>query len=148
MRRRSVASPDFDEVVQRHHDAADAFMRGDDEPLAQLYSHADDVTLGNPFGPFVRGFDQVAETMRQAAEHYRDGEASGFESVARYVSDDLVCTVEVEHLRAKVGGREEIMSLSLRVTCVFRREDGQWKLVSRHADPITTPRSADSVIEG
>jgi ketosteroid isomerase-like protein len=36
--------------------------------------------------------------------------------------------------------------LALRVTSVFRLEHDVWKLVHRHADPITTPRPAASVI--
>jgi ketosteroid isomerase-like protein len=47
-----------------------------------------------------------------------------------------------------MGGRDELTPVSLRVTSVFRNEDGAWRLVHRHADPITTERSADSVIQG
>jgi ketosteroid isomerase-like protein len=36
--------------------------------------------------------------------------------------------------------------VSVRVTSVFRREDGEWKLLHRHADPITAPRPPESVI--
>jgi hypothetical protein len=39
-----------------------------------------------------------------------------------------------------------MVTLALRVTSLFRFERGVWKLVHRHADPITTPRSAASVI--
>jgi ketosteroid isomerase-like protein len=35
---------------------------------------------------------------------------------------------------------------SVRVTSIFRKEDGVWRLVHRHADPITSPRPAESVI--
>jgi hypothetical protein len=61
-------SSDFDQIVEQQHTALDAFARGDDKPLAALWSRADDVTLGNPFGPFVRGFPQVAEKMEAAAD--------------------------------------------------------------------------------
>ncbi|HEY6315046.1 MAG TPA: hypothetical protein VIY52_30175 [Streptosporangiaceae bacterium] len=39
-------------------------------------------------------------------------------------------------------------SIGLRVTSVYREEDGIWRLVHRHADPITTPQAAESVIGG
>jgi hypothetical protein len=33
-----------------------------------------------------------------------------------------------------------------RVIAEFRREDGTWKIVHRHADPITTAQPVESVI--
>jgi ketosteroid isomerase-like protein len=139
---------DLDRVIERYHRALDAFMKGDHEPAKALFSQRDDVTLGNPFGPFARGFSNVVEAMARAASHYRDGEATGFDAVARYVTPDLVCVVEVERLRSKVGERDDVAPLNLRVTTVFRPEDGSWKVVHRHADPITTARPADSVLDG
>ena len=138
---------EFGQVIEHQHGAVDEFARGNDEPLAKLWSRRDDVTLGNPFGPFVRGFEQVAETMHRAAAYYRDGEASGFEQLAKHVTADLAYIVEVERFNAKIGGREDVTPLSLRCTSIFRREDGNWKLVHRHADPITTPQPAESVIQ-
>lgn len=141
-----MGSSELDHLIEQQHLALDEFAKGNDEPLAKLWSRQEDVTLGNPFGPFVRGFEQVAETMQRAAANYREGEASGFELLSKHVTAELACIIEVERFNAKVGGREEATPLSLRCTSIFRREDGTWRLVHRHADPITTPRSAESVI--
>ena len=84
--------------------------------------------------------------MEKAASHYRDGDATGFENVATCVTSDLAYLVEVEQLRSKVGGRSNLTPLALRATSIFRPEDGRWKIVHRHADPITTPQPADSVL--
>ena len=121
-------------------------MKGNAEPLGQLWSRRDDVTLGNPFGPFVQGFEPVMQTMRRAASLYRDGEATDFEQVSRHETPDLAYVVEVERLRGKVGGRNDLAPIALRCTSIFRREGDDWRLVHRHADPITTPQSAESVI--
>jgi ketosteroid isomerase-like protein len=48
--------------------------------------------------------------------------------------------VQIEHLESKVGESEEITPYALRATMIFRPEDGVWKVVHRHADPITTPQ--------
>jgi ketosteroid isomerase-like protein len=85
--------------------------------------------------------------MERAADYYLDGEAVEFEEIARYVTDDLACTVEVEHFMARLVGTEERAPVTLRCTSLYRREDGEWKIVHRHADPITGPRSASSVIQ-
>jgi ketosteroid isomerase-like protein len=137
----------LNEAVELHHEAGGRIMRGDCEGYAALYSHEDDVTLGNPFGPFARGYDNVLDTLQGAAAHYRDGEATRVERISEHVTDDLACFVEVEHYRAKVGGRSDASPVSVRVTSVFRPEQGGWKLVHRHADPITASRPAESVIQ-
>lgn len=140
-------TPDFDQVLERIHAALDEFTRGNNKPLEELYSRRDDVTLGNPFGPFVRGFDEVAQTMQRAAAYYRDGKAVGFDLVAKEVTAELAFVVEVERPSAKMGGSQEETPVSLRVTSIFRNEDGEWKLLHRHADPITSARSPESVIQ-
>jgi ketosteroid isomerase-like protein len=89
----------------------------------------------------------VAETMERAASYYRDGEAVGFDLVAKEVTPSLAFLVEVERFRAEMGGRDDVRSVSLRVTSIFRNEDGRWRLVHRHADPITSGRGPDSVIQ-
>lgn len=141
-----LKTEDFNQVLEKYHLALGEFMKGDPVPAKKLYSQRDDVTLGNPFGPFARGWKQVAETMEQAASNYRDGDATGFESIAKCVTSDLAYLVEVERLRSKVGSRGDVTPLALRVTSIFRPEDGLWKIVHRHADPITTVQPADSVL--
>src|SRR3712207_808992 len=142
-----AAIDDVDELIEQYHLALDEIMKGSPEGYKKLYSRRDDVTLANPFGPTVRGWDEVAKTLERAASHYRDGEATGFENVAKYVSAELAYVVEVERGKSKVGGRDDITPLAVRVTTIFRPEDGVWKVVHRHADPITTARPAESVIQ-
>ena len=142
-----AAVDDLDQVVEQYHLALGEFLKGNPEPLRMVYSHREDVTLANPFGPPARGWEQVAATMEHAALHYRDGEIVGFENVAKYVTPELAYIVEVERYQAKVGGSEYITPVALRVTSIFRPEVGTWKVVHRHADPITTARSAESVIQ-
>jgi ketosteroid isomerase-like protein len=136
---------ELDAAIERSHAALGAILNGDPTAYQALYSAAEDVTLGNPFGPYAHGRSKVEATLAGAAAHYRDGEVTDIDLIASYVSDDLACIVEVERGRAKVGGGDELFSLALRVTSVFRLEHGSWKLVHRHADPITTTRPAASV---
>src|SRR5215212_8047638 len=142
-----AAVDDLDQVIERSHLALGEIVNGNPEPLKEMYSHRQDVSLANPFGPPVRGWDEAARTMERAASNYRDGEIVGFENVAKYATSDLAYIVEVECYRAKVGGREEITPLTLRVTSILRPEGGTWKIVHRHADPISTPQPAESVIQ-
>jgi ketosteroid isomerase-like protein len=142
-----MAALDFAEAVDKHHSALAEFVKGDPEPLKEMYSHGEDVSLANPFGPPIRGWEQAAERMERAASYYADGEVVGFDTIARLVTSELAYTVEIEHYRARVGGAGEMSPIVLRVTSIFRPEDGAWKLVHRHADPITSARPAESVIQ-
>src|SRR5215207_2083039 len=103
-----AAIDDLDQVVEQYHQALGEVVKGNPEPLKMMYSHREDVSLANPFGPPVRGWEQAAQTMERAASRYRDGEIVGFENVAKYVTAELAYIVEVERFKAKVGGREEI----------------------------------------
>ena len=141
-----MAQNDLDSAVAQSHAAGDAILKGNPGGYKALYSDREDVTLGNPFGPYARGRKKVEETLDGAASHYRDGDITGVELVARYASADLACVVEVERGRSKVGDGAELVPIAVRVTSLFRLEHGAWKLVHRHADPITTPRPAESVI--
>ncbi len=142
-----MAGPDLGDFVDEYHRALDAFFRGDPEPVKGLYSHRGDATLANPFGPVAVGWSAVEETMERAASNYKDGGATGFETLATHVTPEMAYLVELERFEAKVGGQEEMASGALRVTSVLRPEDGAWKIVHRHADPIIAPRAAESVIQ-
>ncbi len=122
-------------------------MKGNPQPVQRLFSHRGDATLANPQGPAVRGWEQVAQTMERAASTHRDGKFVGFETLAKYVTPELAYVVEVEQLEAKVYGGEDITPYSLRVTMIFRPEEGVWKVVHRHADQITSTEPAESVLE-
>jgi ketosteroid isomerase-like protein len=71
----------------------------------------------------------------------------GSEIIEKHVTPELAYVVRVERARAKVGGREDITPFALRVTMIFRPEEGTWKIVHRHADPITTPQPAESILQ-
>ena len=115
--------------------------------MKSFFSHRDDVTLANPLvGLPARGWERVAATLEHASSQFRDGENVGFETVAKYVTPELAYVLLIERDKVKVGGSEDTAPSALRVTMIFRPEDGTWKVVHRHADPITTPQPAESVI--
>jgi ketosteroid isomerase-like protein len=142
-----VVVDDVDELIERFHQAQGEFVKGNPEPCERLISHRDDVTLNNPLSPPAHGWDEVAATMERAASPFRDGEFLSAEIIERYVTSELAYVVEIERGEAKIGGSEEMVPWALRVTMIFRPEEGEWKVVHRHADPITTPRPAESVIQ-
>ncbi len=140
-------APEHDLPLEEYHRAGYEITNGNPDGYKPLYSHRDGVSLSNHFGPPVRGWKEVSATLDRAAENYQDGKVVGFENVSTVLTPDLAYTVEVESYRARVGGAEKLAAVALRVTTVFRREDGVWKVVHRHGDPITAPRPPESVIQ-
>jgi ketosteroid isomerase-like protein len=130
---------DLDEVIERYHQALNAFAMGDAAPVKALYAHADDIALANPFvGPPAHGRTEVSAALDYASSNFRDGEVTSFEAIEAYVTTDLATILELEQWQAKVGERDKVSPFLLRVTTTFRREDDSWKMVHRHADPIAT----------
>ena len=142
-----AAADDLDELIERFNLAQGEFMGGNSEPMNELFSHGEDVTLNNPLSPPAHGWDEVALTMERAASQFRHGEIGDYETIEKRVTPELAYVVRVERAKAKVGASEDAARIALRVTMIFRPEDGTWKIVHRHADPITTARPAESVIQ-
>jgi ketosteroid isomerase-like protein len=133
--------------LDEYHRAGLEITNGNPDVYKELYSRSDDVTLANPFGPPAVGWNAVSTTLDGAAAKYRDGEVVGFENISTVATSDLAYILEIERYCARVGGASELTPFEVRVTTVFRREDGIWKVTHRHGDPITSPRSAESVLQ-
>jgi ketosteroid isomerase-like protein len=63
------------------------------------------------------------------------------------LTPELAYVLVIERAQAKVAGSDAITTIALRTTMIFRPEDGVWKIVHRHADPITMAQTADSIIK-
>ena len=136
----------FADVMERNNHATEAFMAGDTGPFKALFSDRSDATLANPFGGVAIGRAEILERLDRAVSYYRDGELVGVETIAQVAADDLGYTIEIETLRGFVGQSTERETIALRVTSVFRMEDGEWRLVHRHADPRATVKAPESIL--
>src|SRR5215210_1454428 len=105
-----AAVDDVDELIEQWQLAGYEFVKGNPEPAQKLFSHREDVSLNNPFGPPARGWEEVAAAMERGASQYREGEVTGFETVAKYVTPELAYICWVERTEAKIGGSEDIAS--------------------------------------
>jgi ketosteroid isomerase-like protein len=137
----------FDDAVVAFRQAQVSFWNGDPDPAMELYSQRDDVTLANPLGPPRRGPTEVTRAAADAAAQVSDGSICGFEEVSRYSAADLGYVVQIERVQARLIGGGHLTPISLRATIIFRHEGDTWKIVHRHADPITTPRPISTVID-
>jgi ketosteroid isomerase-like protein len=139
------------EMLPKQRAAERAIHHGDVEPRLALWSRTDPVTL---YGAKLSssGWANLEPTFRTVASWFSDSVEYEFEVIAAGASGDLAYTVGYE--RNKVNVEREPRTYTLRATHVYRREDGQWRIVHRHADfppaddyegafpaPKTTPRA-------
>ncbi|MDQ4054944.1 MAG: nuclear transport factor 2 family protein [Actinomycetota bacterium] len=128
------------EMLPRQRAAEQAIHNGDAEPRIALWSRTDPVTV---FGAKMSasGWTDVEPMFRTVASWFSDSAEYEFEVAAAGASGDLAYTIGFEHNQVKVDGQSR--TYTLRVTHVYRREDGQWRVVHRHAD---APPSEDAPI--
>ena len=51
-------------------------------------------------------------------------------------SGDLAYTIYIEPGEMQAEGSDELHPFALRITQIYRREDGDWKIIHRHADRL------------
>jgi ketosteroid isomerase-like protein len=111
------------------------FVKGDAAGIKRLFSHREDVTVLGGFGGFEHGWKEVGPRLDWAASHFAGG-SYGQETLSATVGSDVACLVSLERWSYATPQEPAETLLELRVTQVFRREEGQWRLVHRHADPL------------
>jgi uncharacterized protein (TIGR03086 family) len=124
----------LDEMLPRIHEAETALHNGDPGPRFDMWSHTDPVTVfGAAFSPI--GWAEVGPMFEKIASNFANCSSCEWEVVAADVGRDFAYLLAIERTTASVGGSEATPYM-LRSTTIFRRENGQWKIVHRHADPI------------
>jgi ketosteroid isomerase-like protein len=120
------------EFLPRQEEAEKALHDGIVQPRIDLWTRNDPVTLFGAAVPCISGWDEVQPAFDWVASRFRHCTSYRFEVVAAGVSGDLAYVAGFEHTTAEV---EEVeTSYTLRSTHVYRREDGQWRIVHRHGD--------------
>ena len=122
----------FADALSRERSAEAAIYRGDPGPFKELWSRGDDISLFGAFGPCKKGWHQVGKTVDWVASRYREGVVTAEYEVV-HEGADLAYTVGYETGDVVLDGAP-VTRQRLRVTQIYRREDGEWRLVHRHGD--------------
>jgi ketosteroid isomerase-like protein len=127
-------------TLARQLDAEQAFINGDPEPRLAMWSTQDPVTVFGARAPLKRGWDEVSETFRWLATRWSDCTDQRLDMVTSGASKDLWNMVGFEHIAISVDG-VPVEHYTQRVTHIYRRERGEWKIVHRHADYLPIDHS-------
>ena len=129
--KRVAAADDVRAASDQFYSALDAMVNGDASSMAAIWSHDDDVTTMHPIGGREAGWEAVNGSFAGVASASADGTVTRSDQVIRVVGD---CAYELCTESALWTFAGEPISLEHRATNVYRKENGEWKVVHHHAD--------------
>jgi len=131
----TTLSASFAAAVARLHAAMADVANGDIAAIRALYSHSADATSMYGWGGYEHGWDAVSARWDWAGEQFKGGTVS-YHNVTTVCADTLGFTTDIETFKVKVAGVEKPTEWSNRVTHIFRLENGEWRLLHRHANRL------------
>jgi ketosteroid isomerase-like protein len=126
----------FLQAVAAANRANDELLQGRAEAIRDCFSHAEDATLFGGFGGHEVGWGEIGPRLEWVARSFAGGTCA-YEIISSGAGNELAFVVQFERGQARIAGRAAPLTLDFRVTMVFRREDGAWKLLHRHADHLS-----------
>ena len=131
----------FQDFLRRREEASNDYIRGNPDTLAGMLTERDPATFMPPTGAVVEQAGPVRDAQVKGAAAFGPGSSGYFEVLSSGSSGELGYWTGRQVARMDVKGQDEAVPMVLRTTEVFRLEDGEWRLIHRHAD--ITPRPKD-----
>jgi ketosteroid isomerase-like protein len=129
-------SKDFELFLRQRQAAAGEYVSGNPEPLGRLVAQELPATFFSPRGDVTTGTHDVWARYERDASLFASGSENAFESLDSAAGGDIAYWVGFQRSEANMRGEDRPVAFDLRVTEIYRRENGHWKLVHRHADPV------------
>lgn len=111
-----------------------AMLNGDPKPFADLYSHADDVTYMGAEGTYRTGWEATHADWQAQAQKSNGGTVEGAD-IHVVVGGNLAVAAHYTTGTVKQPNGKTAKT-AVRETSVFRKEDGQWRMIAHHADGL------------
>jgi SnoaL-like domain len=123
-------------AIAQLHAAMAKVANGDVSDIKALYSHSDDATSFYGWGGYEKGWQAVSQRWDWAGAQFKGGTVR-YESVSRVITPELFYVTDIETFESqRVANTEGITGWSNRVTHIFRREAGEWRLLHRHGNRL------------
>lgn len=122
------------QAVTQFYSSLNSLFAGEVAPMEQIWSHADDVTYLGPMGGLQVGWPQVRAVWQQQARLKLGGQIEPHDQQV-ILGNDLAI-VQCYEIGGNANLQGEHVAVSIRATNVFRKERGEWKMISHHTDLI------------
>jgi len=126
----------FEQFMKQRDEASLAYMNGDSGPLGEIVARHSPTTFFGPRGGSTQGTEAVWAKYERDGKNFEKVSEGRFEILDMAASDGIAYWVGFQRATVYMRGRSEPVVFNLRVTEIFRREGGTWKLIHRHADPL------------
>jgi ketosteroid isomerase-like protein len=126
-----AAEAEVRKASEQFYAALNRMISGDAGSLADIWSHSATVTTMHPIGGRQVGWDQVRGSWEQVAKLASGGQVKLVDQIVNVVGD-VAYELGIERGKAKLAEQE--VTFEDRVTNVYRRESGTWKIVHHHTD--------------
>jgi ketosteroid isomerase-like protein len=133
---KEVLDRSVETAIERLHAAMADVANGDVRAIKALYSHSGDATSFYGWGGYEMGWDGVSARWDWASEQFRGGKVS-YKPLSKVVTADLFYVTEIEtYAEQSMAGLAGKTGWTNRVTHIFRREAGEWRLIHRHGNRL------------
>jgi NAD(P)H-dependent FMN reductase/ketosteroid isomerase-like protein len=129
-------SDGFNDFMKQRAHAASAYVNADAAPLDSIVPRSGEASFFPPNGGCEQGAQRVRARYDKDAKAFAAGGETSLEVVQRGSGGDVGFWTGFQSAQVKMQGRPQPLTMKLRITELFRRIDGDWKLVHRHADPL------------
>lgn len=137
----SQQQQDFKTFMKERQQVAAAYVSGDAGPLGRIVAQQSPASFMSPGGGVVKGTQAVWSRYEKDAGRFEPGSTTELEIIDMAAGDTVAYWTGIQQAQARMKGQAEAVANKLRVTEVFRREGDSWKLVHRHADPLTDAKA-------
>jgi len=125
------AEDEVRKASEQFYAALNRMLNGNAAPLADIWSHSAAVTTMHPIGGRQVGWDKVREAWEQTAQLASEGQGKLDDQIIQ-VAGDVAYELGTERGQVKLAGQQ--VAIEHRVTNIYRREAGGWKVVHHHTD--------------
>lgn len=128
----------FKTFLKQRVKTSDAYLRGEAEPFLEICTKKSPATFFSPGGDLVEGAKKVAATHESGAQIFESFDANKFETLHLNADENIAYWVGLQKSVVTMKGKKKPIPMTIRVTEIFRRESGEWKIIHRHADFLKT----------